>query len=326
MPPSNSCGISGRPSLGGHAGIGARPAVQEHRVAIIEAESEPVRLWAYEYRLAVISPLYSRYEIHTLEALPQIQQILRQVIETEAPVSHDVLFRRAVEAWGGGKVGSRIRANLQIVLREVVDGTVITDDGRFVHRAGRPEAARYPSSDSPARKVADIAPVELGWALLGIVAESPGITAEQLLVETCRFFGWSRLGADIRTALDGRLRQLVHEKAGSRATLRRSPSPALTHGGTRADLRLSFRLIRGRSGASADVHRIASPHVSDGGRRRRTVGLRIGKRVGCKPSRVRISYPPPRLTRQNTAPGLHQEPGLIRLRSQLTPNALVSRT
>lgn len=68
--------------------------------------------------------------------------------------------------------------------------------------------ARFPGSDKP-RKAEHVPPSERQVALIGLVTESPGISREELLRETARFFGWGRLGADIRTTLEHDIDELL---------------------------------------------------------------------------------------------------------------------
>src|SRR5262249_16180644 len=64
---------------------------------------------------------------------------------------------------------------------------------------------------------------------------------------------------------------------------------------------VSFTPVRHSSPAVAGP---AFWQVTDGGEPVRTPASSVGKRVGGNPSRVRISHPPPPLTRQYTSPSL----------------------
>ena len=63
---------------------------------------------------------------------------------------------------------------------------------------------------------------------------------------------------------------------------------------------LIHSLIRLSSRGAADPRQLWSSQVTDGPGRSRTPERTLGKRVGGNPSGVRISYPPPPLTRQYT--------------------------
>src|SRR6516164_7177977 len=78
--------------------------------------------------------------------------------------------------------------------------------------------------------------------------------------------------------------------------------PGRRHRLSRLQRSLIRSLIRPSSQASAEPRRLRSSQITDGGGLGRTPGRTLGKRVGGNPSGVRISYPPPPLTRQYTSP------------------------
>ncbi|MER7877015.1 hypothetical protein ABTY63_26210 [Streptomyces solisilvae] len=86
---------------------------------------------------------------------------------------------------------------------------------------------RYCPYDTPAhpRQAAHIAPAERRLALQELAAECPGMSREELLRQACDFFGWRRLGQDIRAALEADVAELcaqgVFVDAGGRITVAR---------------------------------------------------------------------------------------------------------
>jgi hypothetical protein len=92
--------------------------------------------------------------------------------------------------------------------------------------------------------------------------------------------------------------------------LPRSRGPAVRSQSFRLSHSLIHSLIRPRSRASAETHREHTSQAADSPGLARTPGRTLGKRVGGNPSRVRISHPPPPLTRQYTSPGHPFGPGL----------------
>ncbi|MFJ9714657.1 hypothetical protein ACIRPQ_01700 [Streptomyces sp. NPDC101213] len=73
--------------------------------------------------------------------------------------------------------------------------------------------ARTPSPDFDRKKVSQVPPAERQVALLGVLPESPGMRHEELAGETARFFGWLRLGTDIRAAFDQDIEELLARNA-----------------------------------------------------------------------------------------------------------------
>ncbi|MFH9553592.1 hypothetical protein [Streptomyces sp. NPDC017435] len=57
--------------------------------------------------------------------------------------------------------------------------------------------------------MAEVPAAERQLVLRNVVGEGPGVHREDLLREAARFFGWARLGADIRDALTGDIDALI---------------------------------------------------------------------------------------------------------------------
>lgn len=132
-----------------------------------------------------------------------------QIIEAEGPVHEEVLVLRAREAWGLGRSGKRIVDNTRHVLRDLVRQGVAERTGSFMDVVGRElRWARTAEDDNP-RKIAHVSPAERQLAMRELVLECPGMNRDELLQQTREFFGWKRMGADIRTALESDIEELL---------------------------------------------------------------------------------------------------------------------
>ncbi|NGO68944.1 DUF3320 domain-containing protein [Streptomyces boncukensis] len=180
-------------------------AVDHERLPV---DTEPDRPWSSLYEacdMAVTSP----YELHTQEARAVLRKLMTRVIEVEGPVHEELLVQRAKEAWGVARAGSRIRDNVREVVRGLVRSGQVTGDGYFLNVAGREELhARVPGEGVTPRKAAHIAPVERQLALYELAAECPGMSRDELVRHTGEFFGWRRMGRDIRSFLDSDIDEL----------------------------------------------------------------------------------------------------------------------
>jgi hypothetical protein len=151
----------------------------------------------------------SPYELHTPEARPALRRLLTKIIEIEGPIHEDLLVQRAREAWGLARAGNRIRDNVRGVAHRLVRSGQASVDGDFFDVAGRGELqARVPSSGDTPRKAAHIAPVERQLALYELAAECPGMSRDELVRHAGEFFGWRRMGRDIRGFLDSDIDEL----------------------------------------------------------------------------------------------------------------------
>jgi len=169
-------------------------------VTMQDVDTTVKRAWAARYRKARFEP-DSYYYLHEPEVEPELREFFRKVLEVEAPVHREVLYRRAADEWGNQRIGSRIRANLEAAVDTLLerDPDVLLD-GDFLTLRGREVVPRSPG-DGVQRGIAEVSPEERRRALLGVIEEAPGISLDDLLREVASFFGWQRLGPDIRRTL-----------------------------------------------------------------------------------------------------------------------------
>ncbi|MCZ7416826.1 DUF4011 domain-containing protein [Streptomyces sp. WMMC897] len=113
------------------------------------------------------------------------------------------------EAWGVARAGSRIRDNVRAVADALARSGTVSLDGTFHEMAERTELkARRPEAGEKPRTVIQIAPAERRLALYALAAECPGMSEEELIKQTCQFFGCKRMGRDIRDCLEADIAEL----------------------------------------------------------------------------------------------------------------------
>ncbi|MFE6128529.1 DUF3320 domain-containing protein [Streptomyces sp. NPDC056437] len=212
-PAAQAAAMPGDPPEGGSAdGAGVVLTVPAPRAeaqgevevayARVPVDIEVEREWSAPYRAAMVSVTLS-YELHTVEARPALRKALAQIIEAEGPVHEDVLVQRAREAWGLGRAGNRIRDNVREVAQTLVRSGLAACEDSFFDVAERAKGlkARRPEDGEVPRKVTYIAPAERHLALCELAVECPGMSEEELIKQACDFFGWRRVGKDIRDCL-----------------------------------------------------------------------------------------------------------------------------
>ncbi len=186
-----------------------------------EPEPEPVafhavpeRAWSTPYVVwhGELLPTPSA-EPHTPEAWPTLRRLLPRVVETEGPVHEELLVQRVRELWGLARAGGRIRGNIQHILRGLAQVGRISKEGDFWDVPGRMCVTARRPSGQVRRPVGRIAPIERQVALRELAAECPGASGDELVRLTSDFFGWARLGQDIRGALYQDLTALFAEGA-----------------------------------------------------------------------------------------------------------------
>jgi very-short-patch-repair endonuclease len=174
----------------------------------VPVDVHPERSWSVPYKMAEVH-ISLVAELHTPEARRGIRRALLQIIESEGPLHEDLLVQRTREAWGVAKAGSRIRDNIRRVLTALVREGGVERDGDFVQVAGRAAVQARRPVVGCARKVAHIPSAERKLVLVELAAECPGMSDDELFKQACEFFGWKRLGPDIKAAFDADLNSLL---------------------------------------------------------------------------------------------------------------------
>jgi hypothetical protein len=205
--PVTAVDVSPAPTAAGPSAPPARLDAEYERVPVGTQVERP---WSAPYKTRWISA-GSPYELHTPEARSALRRVLADVIETEGPIHEDLLVQRAREAWGLARAGGRARTAVVQVAQALVRSKTVSSEGSFFDVAHRTTLeARTPGAGEVVRKVLHVAPAERRLALWELAAECPGMSAEELMKQTCDFFGWRRLGPDIRATLSSDIEALHH--------------------------------------------------------------------------------------------------------------------
>lgn len=148
-------------------------------------------------------------ELQDPDALDVVADVALCVVEVEGPVEKEVIYTRVRLAWGLGRAGQVVRDRIDRALRRLLKQGKVVHVGTAYDRPGhQTEFARTPT-ERCARRVAEVPATERQLVLRNVVDEGPGVHREDLLREAARFFGWARLGADIRDALTGDIDALI---------------------------------------------------------------------------------------------------------------------
>ncbi|WP_249126136.1 DUF3320 domain-containing protein [Streptomyces sp. A2-16] len=200
------------------AEVAAGPAVPRVEFVTVEAGPAP---WSRPYQevdpdlLAEVRARSSSQrgmrgvELQDPDALDVVAEVALCVVEVEGPVEKEVIYTRVRLAWGLGRTGQVVRDRIDRALRRLLKQGKIVHVGTAYDRPGHEtEFARTPT-ERCARRVAEVPAAERQLVLRNVVEEGPGVHREDLLREAARFFGWARLGADIRDALTGDIDALI---------------------------------------------------------------------------------------------------------------------
>ncbi|MCQ4080742.1 DUF3320 domain-containing protein [Streptomyces sp. RB6PN25] len=153
-------------------------------------------------------------DIRDWDARRAVAEVAHHIMVAEGPVEEELLIARVREAWGLDRAGQVVQDRIRNALDLLQRSGRATRDGTTWDLPDRPvTVARTPSEQFDRKKVSQVPSVERKIALLGILSESPGLRREELLRETARYFGWLRLGSDIKAALDADIDVLLQQGA-----------------------------------------------------------------------------------------------------------------
>jgi very-short-patch-repair endonuclease len=168
--------------------------------------------WSVPYVVAVPQQPRSRVEMHTPEALRDLQRMILEVVEVEGPIEDELLLRRIREAWGVGRSGHRIRENFDYAVRILVQRQAVTrfESSFTCAHAGQLRVVRVVGDDDAGlRSVAQVSQLELMTAIRNLVEDAHRVSRDELTREVSRLFGWLRRGPDIAPALDQAVERLI---------------------------------------------------------------------------------------------------------------------
>lgn len=134
-----------------------------------------------------------------------IQKRLASVIHAEAPVSQSTLIRRVVQSYGIARAGSRIQGHLGLVLERMNSKTTKQEDVVFYWRQDQePDAYagfRVSGEGENRRDVREVPVQEVANAIYAVLYEQVSMAQEDLLRETARKLGYTRLGGNVLSQL-----------------------------------------------------------------------------------------------------------------------------
>ena len=155
---------------------------------------------AIPYESYEVEHTYPTEEFYLPENLGTVVAIAQNILATEAPISKKSLYRKINAVWGIARLGSRSEAVLEAALSRVQKQEVIYNGNVFYWLVDQDpnvyEGYRIDdiSEGGFKRSMDDIATVEVINALLEVLDEQISLTEEDLVRETARKFGYTRLG------------------------------------------------------------------------------------------------------------------------------------
>ncbi len=139
-------------------------------------------------------------EFYESFATAKIRSLCEKIIEAEAPVSTEALVKKVIGAFGI----TRMTAKAEKRVTDILSVLPVTDKDGFLWKndvlADSFSIYRIPQNDDDKRSMDEIPPEEIANAVKFILDNQISMTKADLIRETARIFGFSRIGGVIETA------------------------------------------------------------------------------------------------------------------------------
>lgn len=137
---------------------------------------------------------------------PRIMNQIQQVLKHESPVSRELLCKRVLDAWGIGRMGSKIAAHLDQLIGQLNIKTTRHSGAVYLWAPEHDPASYdiYRTTDDAAakREADDLPPEEIANAVHDILRSQISLPRQDLAREAARVFGYAQLGSKIKIAME----------------------------------------------------------------------------------------------------------------------------
>lgn len=157
---------------------------------------------------ATLLPAYALDADAFLEPQNQkrIIRALADVLEREAPIREGLLIRRVTQSFGIARAGSRIQKYLVQMLSAAKLQTTTQNGERFYwtpkQNPDRYEIYRVAGEGDNKRDARDLPQQEIANAAVAVLQNQIGLPEEDLVRETARLLGYTRLGTSVKPAME----------------------------------------------------------------------------------------------------------------------------
>lgn len=133
---------------------------------------------------------------------------IRELAEAEGPIHRDIAFERLRRWWGVGRIGAKIRQNIDTAIE--LSGA--RTDGDFLLAPEKSGVDVRTPANGFVRKVEQIHIEELELAVRKMLADAGALTSEELSLAVSRLFGWTRRGPVVEGRIKEAIESLVANK------------------------------------------------------------------------------------------------------------------
>ncbi|WP_336250710.1 DUF3320 domain-containing protein [Stomatohabitans albus] len=179
--------------------------------SVVEIQSVEIQLddnpsWVQDYTIADLEDIPDSVDIRNPINAVRIKDFIETLVRAEAPIHMSLVNTRIREHSSIDSVGSRIKETIRGAI-ELAD-VMVRDD--FLYASSEvPMVVRRNTPDC-VRKIDQIAPEELEYAILCTIDDAIGIERTNLIPAVATVLGFQRTGPDIRRRIETTIDQLLH--------------------------------------------------------------------------------------------------------------------
>jgi hypothetical protein len=159
------------------------------------------------YKICTLSTesLLTSDEFFYPQNLKKIKNQILYILKKEGPISHDLLSKRILYAWGISRLGSRLNEFLSEIYAELNLKKTEQNGSVFYWNSDQnPETYntfRIPENDDQKRSADDLPKEEIAAGVVEILTNQISLPPDDLVKETARLFGYARLGGNVEQAM-----------------------------------------------------------------------------------------------------------------------------
>jgi hypothetical protein len=192
-----------------------QPEVKTESIAepIVEPSFEPIKSMPEDVLPFNVATKQNPYTAHNLIPISNansemmydfqnrntIKQQIKSLVDTEAPISKSLLYKKVLQAWNTSRAGARLDKHLEGIIKEM--NLVQTTHHQPFYWSNNTTLDFYRSNDLEKRNMEDIAPEEVLVVLQDVLASNLSIEEDDLLRYLARTFGFAKVGKQIDTIL-----------------------------------------------------------------------------------------------------------------------------
>jgi Protein of unknown function (DUF3320) len=183
-----------------------------YKVHVLKADFSPyVRIPLSKYPYSSVQ----KNEFHFQENRILQSRLLEELVREEGPIHFEVAVQRLAASWGVTRISPRVVQAVKEALNMLIKDHRITLKGEFLWPNAAteiPVRVPVPAIPESVRHIEHIPPEEIENALQLVAQYALSISAESLIVETGRVFGFAHLSEKIKGRIQDVLNKMVRER------------------------------------------------------------------------------------------------------------------